>query len=109
MPPRDGTAGRVAVSAFTIPTDAPEADGTFHWDATTLVLVEVAAGGVTGIGYTYADVSTAQFAHDHLAPLVTGRDPQDVHAVWVAMCGQVRNLGRPGIAATAISAVDVAL
>jgi L-alanine-DL-glutamate epimerase-like enolase superfamily enzyme len=105
----DTPVGRVAVSAYTVPADAPEADGTFHWDATTLVLVEVAAGGATGIGYTYADVATARFARDHLAPLVTGRDPRDVHAAWVAMGWAVRNLGRPGVAAMAISAVDVAL
>ena len=36
---------RVEVSAFTIPTDFPESDGTITWDSTTLVLVEAAAGG----------------------------------------------------------------
>ena len=35
-------------SAFRIPTDAPEADGTIAWDRTTLVLVEVEAGGNSG-------------------------------------------------------------
>jgi L-alanine-DL-glutamate epimerase-like enolase superfamily enzyme len=33
----------------------------------------------------------------------------DVRAAWDAMCRQVRNAGRPGIASTAISAVDAAL
>ena len=42
-----------------IPTDAPEADGTYAWDSTTLVLVEARAGGKTGLGYTYADTATA--------------------------------------------------
>jgi hypothetical protein len=31
---------RIGVSAFTIPTDGPEADGTFAWDSTTMVLVD---------------------------------------------------------------------
>jgi hypothetical protein len=35
--------GRVAACAFEIPTDAPEADGTFAWDSTALVLAEIAA------------------------------------------------------------------
>src|SRR5581483_54159 len=110
MAARDGTTvGRVAVSAYTVPTDAPEADGTYQWDRTTLVLVEVLAGGTTGIGYTYADTATARFVADHLAPLVAGHDPLDVPAAWVAMWGQVRNLGRPAVAAMAISAVDAAL
>jgi L-alanine-DL-glutamate epimerase-like enolase superfamily enzyme len=98
----------VSVSAYTIPTDAPEADGTAQWDRTTLVLVEARAGNATGLGYTYADLATAHFAHDHLVPLVAGRDPADVHALWVAMCQKVRNLGRPGVAAMAISAIDIA-
>jgi len=111
MPARDGrvVVDRVGVSAYSIPTDAPEADGTYRWDRTVLVLVEATAGGTTGIGYTYADAATAHFASDHLAPLVTGRDPMDVPALWVEMNRHVRNLGRPGVAAMAVSAVDVAL
>ena len=37
---------QVDVSAYTVPTDAPEADGTWAWDKTTLVLVEVTATAV---------------------------------------------------------------
>ena len=44
----------LAVSAFTVPTDAPESDGTAEWDSTTIVVVEATAGGETGLGYTYA-------------------------------------------------------
>lgn len=43
----------VAVSAYRIPTDTPEADGTLEWDATTLVVVHVKAAGRIGLGYTY--------------------------------------------------------
>jgi hypothetical protein len=46
---------RLEVAAYTIPTDAPEADGTDSWDKTTLVLVEIASGDQHGLGYTYAD------------------------------------------------------
>ncbi len=45
----------VTASAYRIPTGFPESDGTLAWDATTLVLVEVEAGGRKGIGFTYAD------------------------------------------------------
>lgn len=41
----------VDVHAFEVPTDGPEGreqDGTLEWDATTLVLVRVHAGGRTG-------------------------------------------------------------
>ncbi len=40
-------------TAYTIPTDAPEADGTYAWDKTTLVVVEMKCEGATGLGYTY--------------------------------------------------------
>src|SRR5579871_2522031 len=88
---------RLEVSAYTIPTDAPEADGTFSWDKTTLVLVEASAGGARGLGYTYADTATARLIADSLAPVVQGRDALAVPAAWVAMVRAIRNLGRPGV------------
>jgi L-alanine-DL-glutamate epimerase-like enolase superfamily enzyme len=99
----------VNVSAFLVPTDFPESDGTYEWDSTTLVLVEVRAGGATGLGYSYADTATARLVHDKLADVVRRRDAMDVVGSWWAMLGAVRNLGHRGIAAMAISAVDAAL
>lgn len=100
---------RLDVSAYTIPADYPEADGTYQWNSTTLVLVEACAGGAKGTGYTYADVSTAHLARSGLAPGVIGRNAMEVPAIWNTLVNNVRNLGRPGIAAMAISAVDNAL
>src|SRR5512135_2204497 len=100
---------RVEVSVYRIPTDLPEADGTYQWDKTTLVLVEMTAGGKTGLGYSYADTGTATLIRDMLAGVVRGRDAIDVPGAWSAMGAAVRNLGRPGIASMAISAVDSAL
>ena len=97
------------VSAFTVPTDAPEADGTIAWDATTMVLVQARAGGVTGVGYTYSDVAAASLVRGKLVDVVVGADALAVSAAWRAMWRSVRNLGRPGIAAGALSAVDNAL
>jgi L-alanine-DL-glutamate epimerase-like enolase superfamily enzyme len=44
-----------------------------------------------------------------LAGVVEGRDAMDIPGCYEAMCRAVRNVGREGIAATAISAVDIAL
>ncbi|WP_214416009.1 enolase C-terminal domain-like protein [Sphaerisporangium fuscum] len=99
----------VRAAAYRVPTDRPEGDGTFAWDATVLVTAEVDAGGPTGIGWTYAPAAAASFITETLADVVTGADVMDVPAVWTAMVRQVRNAGRPGIAGYAISAVDVAL
>jgi L-alanine-DL-glutamate epimerase-like enolase superfamily enzyme len=100
---------RVEVSAYTIPTDFPESDGTLEWDRTTLVLVRAKAGGKQGLGYTYADTATAHLIQHVLAKVVEGRDAMSVTATWEAMVDRIRNLGRPGIVSMAISAVDSAL
>ena len=97
------------VAAYTIPTDAPEADGTLSWDSTTIVVVHAHAAGEWGLGYTYADVSTAKLIHSKLAGVARGTDAMSPEAAWKAMVGAIRNLGRPGIASMAIAAVDVAL
>lgn len=97
------------VSAYTIPTDAPESDGTAEWSATTIVVVEARAGGRTGIGYTYGDVACATVIESKLQSVVTGGDPLAVGAAWLAMDRACRNVGRPGVASMAIAAVDTAL
>jgi L-alanine-DL-glutamate epimerase-like enolase superfamily enzyme len=100
---------RLEVAAYTVPTDAPEADGTLSWDSTTIIVVHAHGGGCTGLGYTYADLSTAKLIESKLAGVVQGRDALAPQAVWGAMVGAIRNLGRPGISSMAIAAVDVAL
>jgi L-alanine-DL-glutamate epimerase-like enolase superfamily enzyme len=97
------------VSSYTVPTDSPESDGTFEWNETTLVLVQARAGGVSGLGFSYANLAAAELVRSLLAETVVGRDALDVAGSWHAMVARVRNQGRPGIASMAISAVDVAL
>ncbi len=94
------------VSCYAIPTDAPEADGTFRWNKTTLVVVELRAADKTGFGYSYADTSTGLLARTLIAEVVQDRNAFDIPSLWFALVGAVRNLGREGIAAMAISAID---
>src|ERR671933_661982 len=51
---------RVDVSAYTIPTSFPESDGTLEWDSTTMVLVEITAGGTHGLGFTSYSIAQLQ-------------------------------------------------
>jgi L-alanine-DL-glutamate epimerase-like enolase superfamily enzyme len=99
----------VSAAVYVIPTDAPEADGTLTWDATTMVLATARADGAEGIGWSYAAAAAGGVITGVLAPVVTGRSALDVPGACEAMIRAVRNIGRPGIAATAISAVDIAL
>ena len=97
------------MSAYTIPTDAPEGDGTLRWDSTTLIVCEVHAAGRTGLGYTYGNQASAMVA-DHLAAkFLTRRSAIDVPAAHASMVSHVRNDGSRGITSMAISALDVAL
>ena len=98
-----------SVSVFTIPTDGPESDGTLEWTSTTVVITEIKAGRVTGLGYTYGHKAVAVLIQDMLLPLLRGRDAMDVMGAWVAMTRAIRNQGRPGLASMAIAAVDAAL
>jgi hypothetical protein len=77
----------LSVHAFEIGVDGPdgsEQDGTLSWSSTTMVLVEAHAGGHTGLGHTYGDVSVAALVSSKLAarrpgtasscsPMPTGR------------------------------------
>ena len=99
----------INVSAFTIPTETPESDGTLEWEATTIVVVEVQAGGTHGIGYTYGHAATAALIDSTLADVVRGRDVMSIAGIHEDMRRALRNIGRPGIGMMAVSAVDVAL
>src|SRR6185437_10359064 len=94
---------------YTAPTDAPEADGTYSWNSTTMVLVRLEAGGKNALGYTYADASTAKLAETLLDRVVLGEDAFCHGAILQSMLRAVRNLGETGIAMMAIAAIDNAL
>jgi L-alanine-DL-glutamate epimerase-like enolase superfamily enzyme len=98
-----------SVSAYTIPTDAPEGDGTLRWDSTTLIVCEIRAGGNSGLGYTYGNKATAVVA-DYLAKeCLVGQIAMDIPKLHESMLRHVRNDGSRGIASMAISALDIAL
>ena len=105
----DARIERLEVAAFNVPTDAPEADGTLSWDTTGLVVVHAHGGGKSGLGYTYGHPAAAKFIEAKLAEVVRGRDAMAVGGATLAMDKAVRNNGRRGLAAMAISAVDAAL
>ena len=100
---------RLDVSAFSVPTDGPESDGTAEWDATTIVVVQATAGGRTGLGWTYGNAASGTVIASTLREVVIGHDAMRVSAAWRRMAVACRNLGRPGVASMAIAAVDTAL
>jgi L-alanine-DL-glutamate epimerase-like enolase superfamily enzyme len=99
----------IEASSYTVPTDAPEADGTFAWTDTTLVLVQVSGGGKVGTGWTYGSSAAVALVRETLAPLIAGRTFLDVEDAWRHQVAALRNIGRPGIGSMAVSAIDCAL
>ncbi|MER7010210.1 enolase C-terminal domain-like protein [Saccharopolyspora sp. NPDC000359] len=100
---------RLRASAYRVPTEADEADGTLAWTSTTIVVVHAEVGAVEGLGWTYADAACVDLVHGVLAAAVDGRDGLDIPAAWQSMQRAIRNLGRPGLVSCAMSATEIAL
>lgn len=99
----------IGVRHLTFPTSAPfESDGTLTWQSTTMLLVQTRCQGRSGIGYSYTHACAAQVVEE-LQGVVTGQDALSPRASWEGMLRKVRNYGRQGIAASAISAIDISL
>jgi L-alanine-DL-glutamate epimerase-like enolase superfamily enzyme len=100
---------RISASSYTIATDYPESDGTLSWNSTTIVIARAEAGGRVGLGYTYSDAAAAMLIDGKLRQVVEGLDAFDIPCAWQEMQHAVRNVGREGIADSAIAAVETAL
>jgi L-alanine-DL-glutamate epimerase-like enolase superfamily enzyme len=92
-----------------VPTDRPEADGTLEWTETTVVVVKVTCENEVGLGWTYGSAAAKAVVDETLREVVVGADAFGVAGVYERMVRRCRNLGRPGIVASAVSAVDIAL
>ncbi len=105
----------VAADAFRIPLPVVLSDST-HGDMSHFELVTVRisdAEGVEGVGYTYT-VGTGGRAirsllGDDLGPGLVGRDADLIEAIWHDLWWAAHYVGRGGLAAHAISALDIAL
>lgn len=100
---------RIEAKAYRIPTESPEQDGTYRWRSTTLVAVHTFADGVCGFGYSYGSAAMIPLIREQLAPRILQHDALSIEHAWTTMIAEVRNVGRPGVASTAISAVDASL
>lgn len=100
----------VEVTAYEVPTSYEhEVDGTLRWNSTTIVVVELRCGEHTGLGYTYGHPAAGHIIESKFVDLLKDTDPMMPQRTWCEMQVQSRQLGHAGVAAMAISAVDVAL
>lgn len=76
----------------------------------TICLVKVAAeDGTYGWGEGYGPAMAVKAGIDLLKPLVLGRDPLAISAIWQAMYLRTLDYARSGVLMASISALDVAL
>ena len=94
---------------YDVPTDRKEADGTLEWSSTTVVIVEVRAADAIGLGWTYASSASKSVIDGLLRDELVGAGCFSVPRIHEHLVRRCRNLGRPGVVACAISAVDIAL
>jgi L-alanine-DL-glutamate epimerase-like enolase superfamily enzyme len=98
----------IKIAAYKVPTDMPETDGTFEWDSTTLVIVQLRAGDQWGLGYSYGHIADCYIIQEYI-PFIHQANIFDNRLLWEKMLHKDRNIGARGVAANAISAVDIAL
>ena len=83
-----------------------------HHHETTIVRIETDTG-IVGWGEAQSPVSpntTATIVHDLVRPLIMGRDPFDIEAIWTRNYGAMRERGHPtGFYIDAIAGTDIAL
>jgi L-alanine-DL-glutamate epimerase-like enolase superfamily enzyme len=101
---------------YIIPLPKTLTDAT-HGEITHFTLVTAlvrCAAGEEGVGYTYTVGRTggaavyAMLTQD-LIPFLIGKDPRRVEQLWKQMWWHLHYVGRGGIAAFAMSAIDIAL
>src|SRR5262245_57444922 len=108
------TVASVEVGHYRIPLPVVLSDST-HGDIAHFDLVTARVrtrDGAEGVGYTYtvgAGAAAIRSLVEDLRPLVVGQDPERIEAVWQRMWWGSHYVGRGGLAAFAISAVDIAL
>src|SRR5215813_4476410 len=123
------TAVRASWLRALIPADQAHVSDFGRNDSFNTCLVEIETGdGLTGLGE--AKIAVGNLGHysalvalvrEEIAPLLIGRDPRDVAAIWEALYNGSRahyalregrsfpTVGRRGITLSAISGIDIAL
>jgi D-arabinonate dehydratase len=99
-----------------VPLPRPVAWSNVQVDRREYVLLWIEdTAGETGFGFTVGSrfprgtAPIKSVVDEILAPILKGRDPTDIEALWEQMSFETLLLGRRGAATRAISAVDIAL
>jgi L-alanine-DL-glutamate epimerase-like enolase superfamily enzyme len=105
---------RLTARAVAAPLETPTSLSTRLVTERHYGLIEIETdAGVRGIGFCYVGNRGGRLftvaVDELLAPLVVGRDPTEVEAIWSAMYQETLLQGRTGTVMRALSAIDIAL
>jgi L-alanine-DL-glutamate epimerase-like enolase superfamily enzyme len=104
---------RIETDYYRLPLEPMGDAGHGAIDSEELITLRLHAEGLEGHGYAYTigrGGRAVQALIDHdLAPLLLGRDASEIQALWELMWQRTLYVGRGGLTAFAIAAVDIAL
>ncbi len=103
----------IETAYYRLPLEAAGDAGHGLLDSEELITLKLYAEGLEGHGYAYTigrggHALRALIDHD-LAPLLIGQDAAEIQRLWSLMNQRLLYVGRGGLAAFAIAAVDIAL
>ena len=102
----------IITSTMTVPNGPPV---NAYYGANTYVVARIRTDtGLEGLGYTMlvggmGANAVRAYLEESLVPLVTGRDPVQIGAIWRDMYENDRGLRKKGIPVYAMSAIDIGL
>ena len=104
---------RVETAYYRLPLEPMGDAGHGAIDTEELITLELHAEGITGHGYAYTigrgGRAVRSLIDDDIVPMILDQDASDTQALWDLMWQRLLYVGRGGLAAFAIAAVDVAL
>ncbi len=103
------TMQKIKICAYDVPCDSEESDGTLKWKSTTVVLIVLQFQDKVGLGFSYAHEACVDVIQKNFAPILNNMSIDNLPLIHDQMLNSVRNFGSTGIAAHALSAVDIAL
>jgi len=104
---------RIETEYYRLPLEPMGDAGHGFIDSEELITLQLHAGGLVGHGYSYTigrggRAVKSLIDHD-LAPLLVGRDADDIRGLWDLMWQRLLYVGRGGLVSFAVAAVDIAL
>lgn len=104
---------RIETGYYRLPLEASGDAGHGLLDTEELITLKLYAEGLVGHGYSYTIGKGGRAVRsliDHdIAPAVVGRDAADIAGIWKLLWQRLLFVGRGGLAAFAVAALDIAL